>query len=332
MYTLQYTEHLNRYQNNNNTNLYSYNVVQSRQKWYIKDPTVRRCAEEYSTLRQDIQRRNTETQLVKRLGGKTHIITQSQKHTLTIWPWVTVITSHQEYSVSNAVYAVKHQERLRWHEELQTQFRSKWLLPYGQPHVETHNAVHKYIAYSEESSHENSVSDTESDVSFTFDLSFHKTNSEEEEHEAIITDSFNKSNNKESEKSTITDENKYSSYNETVYSVLHSWYINDIYAWENTIAELTTEQNQKSFKRDLLSLLWWMYMLSDSLYWSLLMNIYQSSWESIFKFHFFSDTWFFWNGQKIKDIFNSLLEICSESSQTQWRQKVRCNCSLKANM
>jgi len=37
-----------------------------------------------------------------------------------------------------------------------------------------------------------------------------------------VSDSFNKSDNKESKKSTIINENKHSSYNETVYSVLHS--------------------------------------------------------------------------------------------------------------
>lgn len=266
MYAPQYTEHLDGYRDNGDANPYSHNVAQPRQKWYTEDPTVRRRAEEYSTLRQDIQRRDTETRFVERLGGKTRVITQSQKHTPTIRPWVTVITPHQEYSAPNAVYAAEHRERPRRHEGLQAQSRSEWPLPYGQPRVETHNAVHEYIAYSEESSHEDSVSDAGSDVSFTFDLSFHKTGPEGEEHGATVSGSSDKSGNKESEKSTTTDGNKRSPYNETVYSVLRSRYTGDIYARGDTVAELTTEQNQGSSKRDPLPLLRWMYVLPDSLY------------------------------------------------------------------
>ncbi|KAI9870996.1 MAG: hypothetical protein M1830_003546, partial [Pleopsidium flavum] len=220
-----------------------WSVPQPTQKWYTEEVSGR--TREYSGLRRDIQRRDTETRYVERLGDKTRVITQSQKHAPTIQPAGTFITPQLRHSAPNALYT---RERP---------------LPASQPCVEIRNAVPEYIIYNDESSHEDSVSDAGSDVSFTFDLSFHKTRPKEDDHGVTISGSSDKSGNREPEKATSSVENKPNSYNETPYRVLRSRYNGDIYARGDTVAELTTEPNQESSKRVPLPLLRWIHLESQ---------------------------------------------------------------------
>lgn len=226
--------------------------------------------EVYGTLRQDVQGRDTEAPYIERLGDKTRVITQSQKYAPTVQPAGVVVSPHLEYAappipglpVNGFPNAYADEDRRGPQRQSRTQSRFNRTLPayqtayQTQPHVPViNNAVPEWPGYDYDSLHEDSVSDAGSDISFTFDLSSHKTGSKGAEHRETVSGSPDK---KESGGSTTTNGNQHSPFHESVYRVLRSRYTGDIYARGDTIAELITEHNLGSSKRSQLPLLRWM--------------------------------------------------------------------------